>query len=258
MKRWISTFILSGILLFGVAGAAHAQVDIVLNGESTTVADGTTLEDLVTRLGRSAGDVEVTHNGTEIHRRDLDDVVVGGGDRVSIVEATGGDRFGFGIGAGLVNLDEEFVDDDVEQYLTAHLRIAFGDTRAHRSGRRGLQGYIEPEIAVWDGDTRSDTMFGVNIIGSIPFNAVDFFVGAGIGLHMLEQDAVTRDGVVIPSSDEDAIGVNAQFGVDVHLSETVTVFGTGRFDIIDDSSSSDGSSSDALEAKVYLGLRFLF
>lgn len=256
MNRWISTFVLSGMLMLGAATAAQAQVDITLNGESTTVSDGTTLDDLVERLGRSAGDVEVTHNGRGVHARDLDDVVVGGGDRVSIVEATGGDRYGFGIGLGLVNLDEEFIDDDVEQYLTAHLRIAFGDTRAHRGGRRGLRGYLEPEIGVWDGATKSDTMIGVNVIGSIPFNAVDFFVGAGVGLHMLEQDAVGS----IPASDEDAIGVNAQFGVDVHLTETVTVFGTGRFDIIDDSSDSNtgSTSSDSLEAKVYLGLRFLF
>ena len=43
----------------------------------------------------------------------------------------------------------------------------------------------------------------------------------------------------------------ASLGVDVHLNENVTVFGTGRFDIIND-------SSDSLEAKVYLGLRFGF
>ena len=51
--------------------------------------------------------------------------------------------------------------------------------------------------------------------------------------------------------DDDAFGVNALFGVDVHLNETVTIFGTGRFDIIND-------SSDSLDAKVYLGLRFGF
>ncbi len=252
MNRWISTFVLMGVLMFGAAAVAQAQVEIVLNGETTSVADGTTLADLVDRLGRGPGDVDVTHNGREVRGRDLDDVTLSAGDRVSIVEAADGKRFGFGIAFGLVNLDEEFIDDDVEQYLTAHLRIAFGDPSAHTGARRGLRGYLEPEVGVWDGDFRSDTMIGVNVIGSIPFNAVDFFVGAGIGLHMLEQDAFTNSaGESVPGSDDDAIGVNAQFGVDVHLSETVTVFGTGRFDIIDD-------SSDSLEAKVYLGLRFLF
>ncbi len=253
MKRWISTFVLAGVLMVSAAAVAQAQVEITLNGETTSVADGTTLADLVGRLGRDGGDVDVTHNGSEVRTRDLDDITVAAGDRVSIVEDDNDRKFGFGIGVGLVNLDEEFVDDDVEQYVTAHLRIAFGDSAAHRGGgRRGLRGYLEPEIGIWDGDTRSDTMFGINVIGSIPFNAVDFFVGAGAGIHQLEQDATTDNaGNVIPASDEDAFGVNAQFGVDVHLNESVTVFGTGRFDIIDD-------SSDSLEAKVYLGLRFLF
>jgi len=256
MRRWIPMFVV-GVLLFGGAAVAQAQVEITLNGETTSVSSGTTLLDLVGRLGRNGNDVDVTHNGNAVRSRDLDDITIAAGDRISIVEADNGDRFGFGIGIGLVNLDEEFLADDVENYLTAHLRIAFGDTNAHRGGRRGLRGYLEPEIGYWSGDAGSDTMLGVNIIGSIPFNAVDFYVGAGAGIHMLESKARMVGDELIPSSDTDAFGVNAQFGVDVHLNETVTVFGTGRFDIINDTG--EGSrSGDALEAKVYLGLRFGF
>lgn len=251
MKRCIPMFVV-GVLLFSVAAVAQGQIEVTLNGETTSVASGTTLLDLVQRLGRGANDVDVTHNGNAVRDRELDDVTLAAGDQVSIVEAADANRFGFGIGFGLVNLDEERTDDDVENYVTAHLRIAFGDESAHRSGRRGLRGYLEPEIGIWDGDFRSDTMLGVNIIGSIPFNAVDFYVGAGAGIHMLETDAFTdAGGNVVPATDDDAFGVNAQFGVDVHLNENVTVFGTGRFDIIND-------SSDSLEAKVYLGLRFGF
>jgi sulfur carrier protein ThiS len=252
MKRWISTFVVLGVLLFGAAVVAQGQVEIDLNGESASVASGTTLLDLVHRLGREAGDVDVIHNGNEVRARDLNGVTVRTGDRVSIVESDETNRFSLGIGFGLVHLDQAGLEDDVEDYLTAHLRIAFGDQSAHRGGRRGLRGYLEPEIGVWDGEQSSDTLLGVNIIGSIPFNAVDFFVGAGIGMHMLETEAfVAGDGTVVPASDDDAVGVNAQFGIDIHLTESVTVFGTGRFDIIDD-------SSDSLEAKVYLGLRFGF
>lgn len=252
MKRWIPMFVVVGALLSGVAAVAQGQVEINLNGESASVASGTTLLDLVHRLGRDAGDVDVIHNGNEVRDRDLDGVRVQTGDRVSIVESDEGNRFGLGIGFGLVKLDQAGLEDDVEDYVTAHLRIAFGDQSAHRGGRQGLRGYLEPEIGIWDGAQSSDTLIGVNIIGSIPFNAVDFFVGAGIGMHMLETDSfVTSDGTVVPATDDDAIGVNAQFGVDVHLNQNVTVFGTGRFDIIDD-------SGDSLEAKVYLGLRFGF
>lgn len=252
MKRWIPMFVV-GVLLFSVAAVAQAQIEVTLNGETTSVSSGTTLLDLVNRLGRNGNEVDVTYNGNTVRSRDLDGIALAAGDRISIVEADHGDRFGLGIGVGLVNLDEEFIEDDVENYLTAHLRIAFGDTNAHRGGRRGLRGYLEPEIGVWDGSTSRDTMLGVNIVGSIPFNAVDFYVGAGAAIHMLETDAVGDQ----PATDNDAFGVNAHFGVDVHLNETVTVFGTGRFDIINDTSDSR-TSSDSLEAKVYLGLRFGF
>jgi thiamine biosynthesis protein ThiS len=264
MKRWIPMLFVMGAVLFGVAAVAQeeaadaamadamSEIEIILNGETTSVAQGTTLLDLVHRLGRDADDVDVTHNGEKVDDGDLDEITVREGDRVSIVEAVGGNRFGLGIGVGLVNLDEEFLQDDVEEYFTAHLRIAFGDVSAHRGGRPGLQGYLEPEIGIWDGTRGKDTLLGINIIGSIPFNAVDFFVGAGAGIHMLETDAfVNADGDTVPATDDDAFGVNAQFGIDVHLNQTVTVFGTGRFDIIND-------SADSLEAKVYLGLRFGF
>jgi thiamine biosynthesis protein ThiS len=252
MKRWIPMVVVVVTLLFSVAAVAQGQVEINLNGEATSVASGTSLLDLVHRLGRNAGDVDVTHNGRAVKDRDLDNATVQAGDRVSIVEATDGDRFGFGVGFGLVNLDEEAISDDVETYFTAHVRIAFGDATAHRGGRRGLQGYFEPEIGIWDGDAASDTLIGFNIIGSIPFNAVDFFIGAGAAMHMIEVDSfVEGNGTVVPAIDEDALGVNAQFGIDVHLNENVTIFGTGRFDIID-------SASSSLEAKVYLGLRFGF
>jgi sulfur carrier protein ThiS len=252
MKRWISTFVVLGVLLFGAAAIAQGQVEIDLNGESASVAAGTTLLDLVHRLGREADDVDVIHNGNEVHDRNLNDVTVREGDRVSIVESDETNRYTLGIGFGLVKLDQPDLEDDVENYSTASLRIAFGDQSAHRGGRRGLRGYLEPEIGVWDGARSSDTLVGVNIIGSIPFNAVDFFVGAGVGYHMLSADSFTTgEGTVVPSSDEDVIGVNAQFGVDVHLNHNVTVFGTGRFDIVND-------ANDSLEAKVYLGLRFGF
>ncbi|MDH3404058.1 MAG: sulfur carrier protein ThiS [Acidobacteriota bacterium] len=260
MKRWIPMFIV-GALIFGVAAFAQGQIEIILNGEATQVAPGTTLADLVRLLGRDVDDVDVTYNGEAVKDRDLDDIIVQAGDRVSIVEEDDEDRFGLGIGIGLVNLDEEFLADDVETYLTVHLRIAFGDPRAHRGSRPGLRGYLEPEIGYWQSDTASDTLLGINIIGSFPFNALDFFVGAGAGIHMLETDAVVVDGdLVQAASDDTAFGVNAQFGVDVHLTETVTVFGTGRFDIIDsaDKDQPGRGFSDSLEAKVYLGLRFRF
>ncbi len=50
---------------------------------------------------------------------------------------------------------------------------------------------------------------------------------------------------------DEAIGVNAHFGVDVRISRRASFFGVGRFDIVDD-------GSNSLDAKAYLGLRFRF
>jgi hypothetical protein len=161
----------------------------------------------------------------------------------------------FGIGLGLVELGDNFVqggvvvsDDDVEQYLMANLRIPFGDRHANPgSSRTGFRGYLEPEIGYYDGDVSSDLLLGINIVGGMPFNAVEFFVGGGIGWHFLDSD------LTLPSGDDpdDALGVNAHFGVDVSVSESVSFFGMGRFDLIDD-------DRDELEGKAAVGLRLHF
>lgn len=157
-----------------------------------------------------------------------------------------------GIGIGLVELGDNFVqggvavaDDDVEQYLTLSLRIPIGDNDTYRSG--GFRGYLEPELAYWDGDVLSDLLFGVNLVGGMRFDAVEFYVGGGIGMHFLDSDLVLPGG----QDSDDALGVNAHFGLDVSLNRTVSLFGTGRFDLIDD-------RRDELEGKAAVGLRFHF
>jgi hypothetical protein len=167
-------------------------------------------------------------------------------------------RWAFGIAVGLVELGDNVIegqrilsDDDVEPYFAANLRIPIGDRSAnYGSSRGGFQGYLEPELGYWSGDLGSDLLAGVNLIGGMPFNAVEFFLGAGIGIHFLDQD---YEGVEALSDDgsSTALGVNAQFGLDVSVSENIAFFGVGRFDLVDD-------DRDELEGKAYLGLRFRF
>jgi hypothetical protein len=166
-------------------------------------------------------------------------------------------RWALGVSVGLVELGDNVVqgdrvvsDDDVEPYFTVSARIPFGDRQANfGSARGGFQGYLEPEIGYWDGDRGSDTMLGLNIIGGMPYNAVEFFLGGGIGVHFLDVDF---DDLESFDSDSDtALGVNAQFGVDVSLSKNAALFGVGRFDLVDD-------DRDELEAKVSVGVRFRF
>jgi opacity protein-like surface antigen len=162
-------------------------------------------------------------------------------------------RYALGVGFGLVNLDEEALSDDVEPYFNASLRIRIGHNRGSRTVKRfGMQGFFEPEIGYWEasegGFSSEDLLVGVNVVGVTPLGGADFFVGGGIGLHFSDTELLVR-GQNISGSNE-SIGLNAQFGVDVHVAEKVSLFGVGRFDIVED--------RDDLEAKAYVGARFYF
>jgi len=162
-----------------------------------------------------------------------------------------------GIGLGLVDLGNTFVvvqdgvpiePDSVEQYLMLNLRIPFGDRQAHGgSSSGGFRGFLEPELGYWDGDFSSDLLLGVNVVGAMPFNAVEFFIGGGIGLHFLDSDLTLPGG----ADPDDALGVNAHFGVDISASESLSFFGLGRFDLVDD-------DRNEVEAKAAVGLRVHF
>jgi hypothetical protein len=165
-------------------------------------------------------------------------------------------RWSFGLAVGLVELGDNVIegqqivsDDDVETYFAASLRIPFGDRRAHDGpARRGFRSYLEPEVGYWDGDAGSDFLLGLNIVGAVPYNSVEFFIGGGVGIHFLDQPL---DSVVIEDFSDEALGVNAHFGVDVSISEMVAFYGVGRFDVVD-------GDRDELEGKAYLGIRFRF
>ena len=168
-------------------------------------------------------------------------------------------RYALGIGFGLVELGDNVIqgeriitDDDVEQYFNLNLRIRFGDTYANQGpGSGGFRGYLEPELGYYDGEVISDLLLGVNIIGAMPVNAVEFFLGAGVGIHFIDRD-VARFALPAGIEDsEEALGFNAQFGLDVSLNKKTSIYGVGRFDLVDD-------DRDELEGKVYLGLRFRF
>ena len=183
-------------------------------------------------------------------------------------------RLSLGLGLGLISLDDPQQEDDVEPYGTINLRIAIGPGD-NRPGN--WRGYLEPELGYWESSSspaqvsnpfvgtinqrtgKSDLLLGVNIVGVMPFNAVDFFIGAGVGIHFIDEDlrvstSSSQDAPVVvtnSSSSDEALGVNAHFGVDVGISRNVSFFGVGRFDIVDD-------TSNSLDAKAYLGLRLRF
>jgi len=115
-----------------------------------------------------------------------------------------------------------------------------------------MKGYFEPEVGYWKSSAKtrsgSDLLLGVNVVGVVPVGAVDTFLGAGVGAHRLDPALLSN-----PTSDskQTKLGVNAQFGLDLYLTRSLSLFGTGRFDIVQDARKS-------IQAKGYLGLRARF
>lgn len=65
-------------------------MEIELNGEPKTVADGSSLADLVVELGLDGRRLAVEHNGEIVPRTDRDQRRLAAGDHVEIVHAIGG------------------------------------------------------------------------------------------------------------------------------------------------------------------------
>jgi hypothetical protein len=166
-------------------------------------------------------------------------------------EEDGPYNYALGVGVGLVESGE------TENYLTASLRIRVGrdgdeDTGASRRDR-GIEGYIEPEIGYWESSNDliegSDLLLGVNLVGAIPFSRAESFIGVGIGVHFIDSQLLEANPALDDS--EAKLGANAQFGIDLRLSRSLSAFGTGRFDLVQ-------GSTENVQSKVYLGLRARF
>lgn len=167
------------------------------------------------------------------------------------------DRFAFGIGIGLVDLSDTIDDESTETYITASFRILLGDKDKRRDDQ-SIIAYVEPELGYWEADDRipldnvrasqSDFMFGVNIVGVVPFDKVDYFFGAGLAIHSFDADLAVGN-VTVDASD-DSFGVNIHTGIDVHIGEKVDVYGLLRLDLVEDVQEE--------QAKIVLGVRFRF
>jgi hypothetical protein len=159
----------------------------------------------------------------------------------------GAERFGLGLGVGLVDTDL-----GTEPYFTAGLRIRLGGDDRYERTQAGILGYLEPEIGYWEGDNNtSDLLVGVNLIGVVPFRRVDYHFGVGAGVHFLDTAEVDATGVTLAEDIEEKFGLNGQFGIDIELTEAASLFGTGRFDLVE-------GTEDDLQEKLYIGVRFHF
>jgi hypothetical protein len=171
------------------------------------------------------------------------------GDRYDDEDGRDQDRFALGVGVGLVE-----PADEVETYLMAALRIRVsGRDDDEGAGEQGIRGYLEPEVGYWeasgDGREGSDLLLGVNLVGVVPLGPVDSFFGVGAGAHFVDTSLLEND----PFADgsETKLGANAHFGLDLYITESLSAFGAGRFDLVQ-------GSDDNVQSKVYLGLRARF
>ena len=65
-------------------------MQLVVNGKTTDVADGTTLSVLIESLGLRVGSVVVEHNGTALLRSEVQAATLHDGDRLELVRAVAG------------------------------------------------------------------------------------------------------------------------------------------------------------------------
>ena len=168
-------------------------------------------------------------------------------------------RWALGLGGGMVQSS-----GSSDPYLTANLRYRIGHHNAGDERQGSVYGFVEPEVGHWTRDSDNvdseDTMLGVNLGGAVRLRSFEYFVAGGVGYHMIDRDVHTAAGT--RNISDDSIGVNAQFGFDVRVSETISLFGVGRFDLVqtDDNAiiTSDDKSPDDEQTKVYLGVRIHF
>lgn len=156
-------------------------------------------------------------------------------------------NYGLSLGAGLVD-----PGGSTEPYYTAAVRIRLGDHDRSREDLAGdgIQGFIEPEVGYWTRDSaNSDLLVGVNLIGVVPFERVDYSFGVGAGVHLL--DFTVQDGSTLLEESDERVGVNAQFGIDLHMTDAASLFGVGRIDLVE-------GAVEEQQNKVYLGVRFVF
>jgi len=159
-------------------------------------------------------------------------------------------NYALAVGVGLVQPTGQ-----TENYYMAALRIRLNredeDNGGGGGGRdRSIQGYLEPEIGYWKSTDRlikgSDTLLGINLIGAFPFASAETFLGAGVGAHFVDANVLRSDASL--SGSQTKLGANAQFGIDLHITRALTVFGAGRFDLVQ-------GAKDNVQSKIYLGLR---
>ena len=65
--------------------ASNPKVDVVVNGETTSLAAGLTLASWLESIGRDPRTVAIEYNGRIVPRGDYGDIAIEAGDRLEVV-----------------------------------------------------------------------------------------------------------------------------------------------------------------------------
>lgn len=137
-----------------------------------------------------------------------------------------------GLGAGLVKPE----NIDATAWITANVRVAL---------QRNV--YLEPEVGYWrktfdNGRRFRDFSAGANLYYMFPSQGIDYYAGAGLGVDSFRNTSPLG----IQSGTDNELSVHLIAGAEGRVSSGVTLFGSLRYDIV----------QDLNLFKVYGGLRF--
>jgi hypothetical protein len=180
---------------------------------------------------------------------------------VGVAGAAAQDRYQNALGLAIgLNRD----DVSAEKMLLANFRISVLGRGEDMSREDSAAGFLQPEVFYWERKLKdflptstayarpdSDLGFGLNFLILEAQTSVSYFFGVGINLHHLTNvmDEKTKE-----RADRNRLGGNVQIGVELPLSKSFTLWGAGRWLVI------QGSSAviDTSQLQVYggLGIRF--
>lgn len=156
-----------------------------------------------------------------------------------------GEQGSLGIGIGIVKPK----DIDSTLWFTANFRIKVTNHLV-----------IEPEAGIWKKTEKAfgveaslqDLSFGGNVLLVSGGDPLKIWGGGGLGAHLIK-GTLGIGGLGSASETETKLGIHLLGGVDYKVSNTLDLYGAGRYDIVD-----LGDDDNLNELKFYGGLRFKF
>jgi len=150
------------------------------------------------------------------------------------------DGGGVGLGVGILKIKDA---DDSSLWFTGNFRLNLSPSFVLEPE----VGWAREKVEGYYGDYNVDLInFGGSALFIVPAEKIEFFIGGGLGAHMMR---VSGDD--IDSESETKLGFHGLAGLDLKASEAISLFGAVRYEIIN----TDGDEKQK-QWKIYGGLRF--